>query len=145
MIVHKPGAVNPQGLCEGPQEDDPWPEEGHRDVCATARTKADGPASATLTPPSLVSGREPRETQPDHRLTLTSWENARLQVGDCYFINRENEGRGAQIHFARGLKLDSFVKTPSPSWGKAGIMWGSGEVLHLGGGGEHVSESETHR
>ena len=27
---------------------------------------------------------------------------------------------------------------PSPSWGKAGIMWGSGEVLHLGGGGEHV-------
>ena len=28
---------------------------------------------------------------------------------------------------------DLFAKTPR-QWGKAGIMWGSGEVLHLGGG-----------
>ena len=35
-------------------------------------------------------------------------------------------------------KREIVRKNPSPSWGKAGIMWGSGEVLHLGGGGEHV-------
>ena len=33
-----------------------------------------------------------------------------------------------------GDNLDSVRKNPSPSWGKAGIMWGSGEVLHLGRG-----------